>query len=483
MNGVQEPTFEQVPTIADAGTADDALELVGLAGIALLPWQVEQVRRILGLAPSGEWAAPRVGIAVPRQSGKGTVLETVTLAKAVLLGERVLWTAHEVRTMQEAFTRLRGLLDAHPSLQRQVRDVRSANGQERVRFVNGAEVRFSARSKSATRGLGFRTIIADEAQELDYLTLGAMLPTLSGQGDARTQLILTGTPPYSKAGEVFTDTRAAALAGGDSRLAWSEWAASPSDATADERVWARTNPSLGSIIRVEKIRDEYAALVNRPDVFRRERLGEWGVAVESPLAIDQQAWGAAAVEPGTPAVPHPDRGERVFLGVDTTFENQSAVLCSARWLEDGRIWVRVEHSAPGVAWVAEQVAEHRPKLQIAFDPVRTTDLTHDLRAAGVRDGVGPRYRRVFPAAASELTQACAGLVRAVAEGRIVHNGDPRLGSAVASATRSSFDDGRSWKFVPGPDGGSVQALVAAALAVRRAETFPWSSRGRTSITW
>lgn len=204
------------------------------------------------------------------------------------------------------------------------------------------------------------------------------------------------------------------------------------------------------------------------------------------MAIDQQAWAAAAVEPGTPAVPHPDRGERVFLGVDTTFENQSAVLCSARWLADGRIWLRVEHSAPGVSWVAERVAEHRPLLQVAFDPVRTADLTPDLRSAGVRDGKGPAYRRVFAIAASELTQACAGLVRAVAEGRIVHNGDPRLGSAVASATRSSFDDGRSWKFVPGPEGGSVQALIAAALALRRAETFPWSTREKRStprVAW
>lgn len=245
ISGVQEPTFERVPAIADASTADDAIDLVGLAGIELLPWQAEQVRRILGLDAAGEWAAPRVGLAVARQSGKGAVLEAVVLAKTVLLGERVLWTAHEVRTMAEAFTRFRALLDAHDSLRRTVKEIRASNGRENIVFTNGAEVRFSARSKSATRGLGFRTIIADEAQELDYLTLGAMLPTLSGQGTARTQLILTGTPPYSKAGEVFTDTRAAAIAGGDDRLAWAEWSASAEDATADERVWARTNPSLG----------------------------------------------------------------------------------------------------------------------------------------------------------------------------------------------------------------------------------------------
>lgn len=190
VEGVQTPTFEVVPPIADRQTTEDAIELALAADVRLLPGQAEQVHRLLGLRADGEWAATRCGLVVPRQSGKGVILEVVVLAKTVLLGERVLWTANEVRTMQEAFQRFRAVLDATPALSALVKSARTANGQERIQFTNGAEVKFTARSKSA-RGLGFRTIVAGEAQELGYLTTGAMMPTLSGQGAEQKQLILT----------------------------------------------------------------------------------------------------------------------------------------------------------------------------------------------------------------------------------------------------------------------------------------------------
>lgn len=478
--GRQDPTFETVPAIADTRTAAEAVELARLAGVELLPWQAEQVRRILGQREDQEWAATRVGLAVPRQSGKGIVLEVAVLAKAVLMGERVLWTAHEVRTMQEAFARFRALLDGTPDLARMVRSVRAANGQERVEFHNGAEVRFSARSKSATRGLGFRTIIADEAQELDYLTLGAMVPTLSGQGDARTQLILTGTPPYSKKGEVFTDIRAAAHTGGDARLAWSEWAAAPEDRTDDEQVWARTNPSMGATIRVDKIRDEIAALQARPDVFRRERLGEWGKATDAALALDAAQWAAGAV----PVASWPARDERYaskhghlrVVGVDCTFNADMAGVVEVVPLEGGKFGLRVHAADAGLDWVAAECAALKPRLQVTYDPVRVGDLEPDLRAVGIRDGNGPAYRRIVPVTSKDLTLACDGLVRAVREGRVLHD-DPRLDAAAQCATRSTFDDGKGWKLV-GIDGGDVTFLIAAALALRALLAFPVADRTR-----
>jgi hypothetical protein len=486
--GTQHPTFSVHPDAADLSTADEAIELAATAGIMLLEWQAEQVRRALAQTDAQEWAATRWGLAVPRQNGKGVVLEVVVLAKLVLLGERVLWTCHEVRTTQEAFMRFRAVLDATPALARLVQNVRAANGQERIMFTNGGEVKFSARSKSATRGLGFRTILFDEAQELDYLTLGAAVPTLSGQSDNRTQQLYTGTPPYSAKGEVFTDLRTAAYTGGDERLSWSEWAADPDDRQDDPGVWAKTNPSLGTVVREEKIRDEAATLEARPDVFRRERLGEWGRSGDVRLALDEVQWAGGAVPVAAwgdrdEAYTHRTHGPARFLAVDCTFNADLTSVVEAVPLTGDRIGLQVLHADTGMDWLATWLAaqkEATPRLHVAYDPLRTGDLEPDLRTAGIRDAnVGHNPKRILPASSRDLTHACDGLVRAVREGRVVHD-DPRLDAAAGCATRSTYDDGKGWKFTGG-SAGDVHVLIAAALALASLRGFRVGSGGRGRV--
>lgn len=462
-----------VPVLPDLSTAEEAIELAEIAGHVLLPWQLVQVQRILALLENGDYAASRHATAVARQNGKGIVLEVVVLAKAVMLGERVLWTAHEVRTMQEAFTRFRALLDAVPSIASLVESVRTANGQERIMFTNGAEVKFSARSKSAARGLGFRTIICDEAQELDYLTLGAIVPTMSGQGAARTQLILTGTPPYSKKGEVFTDWRAAAHTDGDDRLSWSEWCCDPTDDPTSRDVWAKTNPSMGVVVMEKKIVDEWETLKARPDVFRRERLGEWGRSGDHALALDEAQWvaGAVGVMPDRSNLyQYGDRPTRV-IGVDTTFNAEWTTLTEAVPLEDGLWGLVVLDAAPGLDWITSTISsvkEDGGDVIVCFDPLRTGDLTMDLRAAGLRDT--EHRRRIQGATSRDLTLACDSLLRANREGKLMH-ADPRLDAAAACATRSTFDDGRGWKLVA-TAGGDVSPLIGGALALRALQAIP-----------
>lgn len=470
--GVQDPTFEVVPLLPDLSTATEALELASIAGIELLPWETEQVRRILALLEDGDYAAARHALAVARQNGKGVILEVIVLAKTVLLRERVLWTAHEVRTMQEAFMRFRAVLEGTPEIASLVKSIRAANGQERILFSNGAEVKFSARSKSATRGLGFRTIICDEAQELDYLTLGAMVPTMSGQGAARTQLILTGTPPYSKKGEVFADMRAAAHTDGDDRLSWSEWSCERTDDPTDRDVWRRTNPSMGVIVMESKIADEWETLKARPDVFRRERLGEWGRSGDAALALDEAQWAGAAV------IALPARDDRYnshqkpvrVLGVDTTFNAEWTTLTEAVPLEDGEWGLAVVDAGPGLDWVSEAIGaikETAGRVHVAFDPIRTGDITLDLREVGIRNK--ENLKVIHAATSRDLTLACDGLVRSVREGSLRH-GDPRLDAAAGCATRSTFDDGRGWKLVA-TGGGDVSPLIAGALALRVLQTL------------
>jgi phage terminase large subunit-like protein len=46
-----------------------------MAGLELDPWQQFVIHNALGERPDGKWAAFEVGVEVPRQNGKGGLLE------------------------------------------------------------------------------------------------------------------------------------------------------------------------------------------------------------------------------------------------------------------------------------------------------------------------------------------------------------------------------------------------------------------------
>src|SRR6185437_15135570 len=72
--GAQRPRTCSVPGYA-TGTGEEAIELAEMAGLVLDPWQCDVLRDALGEGPDGRWASPFVGLVVPRQNGKGAVLE------------------------------------------------------------------------------------------------------------------------------------------------------------------------------------------------------------------------------------------------------------------------------------------------------------------------------------------------------------------------------------------------------------------------
>jgi phage terminase large subunit-like protein len=75
------------------------------------------VRDALALAADGLWAAFEFALIVPRQNGKGAVLECIELAFLVLFDARlVIHTAHEFKTAQEAFIRIRTVFESTPEL-------------------------------------------------------------------------------------------------------------------------------------------------------------------------------------------------------------------------------------------------------------------------------------------------------------------------------------------------------------------------------
>src|SRR5690625_3975899 len=209
------PRVTTVPPFATDEEAEEAAFLSSSYGLTPDGWQMVPIRGLLARREDGKFAAARVGVSVPRQNGKNAILEVRELFGIVVLGEKILHTAHEVKTARKAFLRLISFFEntrEFPELASMVKEIRRTNGQEAIILHNGGSVEFVARTKSSGRGFTVDVLVFDEAQELTDEILAALLPTISAAPLGNPQQIYAGTPPSGNmAGEVFTRIRNAAL--------------------------------------------------------------------------------------------------------------------------------------------------------------------------------------------------------------------------------------------------------------------------------
>ena len=109
LKGEQQPRLWHVPEHATSA-GGEAAELAARAGLHLDPWEKFVLDGALAERADGKWASWEVGLNVPRQNGKGAILEARELAGPILFGERLLiHSAHEQATSSEHFLRLLAL--------------------------------------------------------------------------------------------------------------------------------------------------------------------------------------------------------------------------------------------------------------------------------------------------------------------------------------------------------------------------------------
>ena len=161
--------------------ASPATESLGDLAVALAaayklnadPWQEHVLNHWLAVGEDG-WANMTCGLAVPRQNGKNAVIEIRELFGTIGRGEKILHTAHEVKTAQKHFLRLKHFFgecandpDAKfPDLNALVASIRNVNGQEAVYLKNGGSIEIAARSKGSGRGFTVDVSVAVDGCEL-----------------------------------------------------------------------------------------------------------------------------------------------------------------------------------------------------------------------------------------------------------------------------------------------------------------------------
>lgn len=316
-------------------------------GIEFDGWQESAGHLILGKRADGTLAATvgGVGMSLPRQIGKTWLLTGLIFGLCLNQpGLLVIWTSHHQATTGETFLWMYGFTQREqvaPYIDR----VYLGSGDEEVRFRNGSRILFGARERGFGRGIpGVDALVFDEAQILSERALQNMLATMN---TSRLGLhVYCGTPPRPEDNsEAFRRMREDALSGESDDVVWIECGAPDGADVDDRRVWAVANCSLGSRTPIESF-ERLRRKLDR-DGFRREALGMWDPADESPVDVARwaQLVDVDAEPPG-----------RVALVVDVSPDRRWSTIGVAGDLEDGRTLVMV-HSEPGTEWVTPKLVE------------------------------------------------------------------------------------------------------------------------------
>lgn len=452
MKGRQAPRVLTRPAWTTERIGDEAIALTAACGQELLDWQKLAVRVALAEAAPGKWAATEVGMLVARQNGKGGVLEAIALWSLFVAGGQTLWSAHQFKTAHEAYLRVKGLIEANEDLAALVvKWDGGGTGEHLIELSTGARLHFIARSMNSGRGFSPRLVILDEAQELSQLALRAMRFATSAKKGR--QLIFTGTVPSAENdSSVWTDLRDRGRKGNAARLAWLEWSPENShDPRAnidhgDRRAWAWSNPSLGYLIELETIEDEYDASKGDPEGFAIERLSLWPDTDEGTGVLDIVKWGDCAKPLEQIAAP-------IVLAIEVEQDRSAGVMVMVGTRSSDELpQIEVaEAPKPGTAWIPERVVEivlaHEDLGQLVIDSrAAAAPLVTKIRTAldAALEDSG-REVEIVETSWADVLEACPQLFDAIDQRALVHGGSPTLLAGVKGAEQKLLEGG-SWVF-------------------------------------
>lgn len=465
--GVQTPRVLLRPKHDSEADAQDACELIASCGQPLDEFQVLLTCMTLATL-SGRLSASEVGALLARQNGKGGWLEAVaiwSLFEVWLYGDRdgllgrnntTLWTAHELKTSDEAYGRVKSLIEANRDLAAEVVVWNGGlTGTHIIQLKDGSRLVFLARSKSSGRGFSPRRIIFDEAQEFSALAFRAMMYATSAQG-ARRQLIYAGTvPSLENVSAIWTGVRDRGRAGKVGRLAWAEWTPEGSDdprTPPDPTDWkarAAANPALGGRILAETIDEEWEAAQADLDGFMRERLSVWPSSGAGSYGALPEWGDRVSVEPTI---------SKGALGVACDIEETRVSACWAG--ESVPSFLAVNDVRPWTerAAFAAHVADVQKRRKCAVLVRAKSTLIPALEAAGVELTLADRDTRI---------QAASDLALATQRGEISHGDYPELNTAVASATWKTHDGRRALVDLR----GELEAVTLALFGVKSTANY------------
>lgn len=471
MRGSQEARINISPGRSSTDGTDAAL-LMSEYGCRLDKWQKEIVDCWLGKDKNDHYNVTTAGLSVPRQNGKNVCLEAREFYGLVVNGERILHTAHQVRTSKKSFRRLSAMFTdkRHPEVTEILRTIRYTNGEECIELDNGGIIEFSARSRQAARGFdGISLVVYDEAQELTDDQVEAIMATLSASATGNRQIIYTGTPPYPGCpGNVFRRVRSSSIAEPGKHDAWHEWsvcAESIEDINAgDKSLWYMTNPAMGIRLSEEFTETEFTQLSK--DGFARERLGWWApnLVKQTDFAISKEVWDACASSEVGP------EGKTAY-GIKFAPDGSEVSLGVAVIPTDGPARIEMIDRKPtglGTQWLADWLNARSNKAScVVIDGRNGVDVLIDKISQ-----VWKHKGSVIRPGAKDVIAAVGTLMDALNEQTITwFDKQDMLRDSATNSTKRNIGTGGGWGF-GGPDSAPIEACTLAFWGAKNTKRDP-----------
>ena len=417
-----------------------------------------------------KWYSSQVAIICSRQNLKTACMEMGVLGALWLLDARlVLWTSHIFNpAAAETFFHFKQLVDENPHLSRRVKRIHDASGRESIELMNGARLKFLARSKATGRALSGDLVILDEAYALSTAEVGALLPTRSARPNSQVWYGSSAGRIESEQLRLIRDRGR----GGAVRMTYVEWCSTKSCASDrcthsvgevgcvldDPEQWQRANPALGRRIDLETVQDERISM--SPDEFARERLGWW----DDPRGgnvIPMSKWAPLGVEFGRIIGP-------VAVFVDVTLDRSQSVVGVCGRNDRGVPQVEVAAMQQGTDWVVGKVEQMLADHDVLAVGARSAGPVASLLADLAESCGDVPFHKV---GTSEFAGMCGAFFDAVSVGSLAHLADPRLDVPLASARKHQVLDAWTWERTRVAAKADPAPLVAATGALSLFEQY------------
>ena len=434
------------------GAVSRAPEVVAFAesiGYNLMPWQINALGDML-LIKDGNFVGKTLCLCVSRQNGKTEIAKIRILAGIYLFGEKSIAMMSSNRTMAvTTFRQIHYLIQDTPALLKLWEKTYSTNGNERIRFKNGAEIIVVAATNEGARGLSVDFFFIDELRDIKPEAWDAALYTTQAKPQSQ---ILTVSNAGDKGSTILNSLRQIGIEDKTPSLRWLEWSAHPSLKITDRKAWAQANPALGHTITAEIL--EHRIRTGEPNQVRTEMLTQWVDNLASPWPIG--AWESCKIDN---LVFEP--GASTFFAMDISPSRRHAALVAGQMVGDKvklkclQTW-KSEASIDDLK-MASEINEHirrfRPKM-LLFDRYTTAGVAARLAHTGVP---------VMEISGQLFASACDEMLAAMSHNRIEHGDEYELSESVNSCAMRTTDSG--WRIVRRKSAGEVAAAIAAAMVI------------------